>query len=119
MVGNPANWLKFTTILNPVRANRRAVTGHTTQQATVTNVTFHYKFKGVMLFPGTPRCQCFIETAREQQAQVLNAAQIIANALGINNEGEEAPEGEGESQVEHGDADTSAEEGSKIILAKA
>ena len=60
-----------------------------------------------------------LQTARVQQSQVQQSAQIIANALGLTNEGETAPEGKDEDQVEHGDSDTSAEEGSKIILAKA
>jgi hypothetical protein len=59
-----------------------------------------------------------LQTARVQQSQVQQSAQIIANALGLGNEGKEAPEGEDEGQVEHGDSDSSAEEGPKIILAE-
>ena len=54
--------------------------------------------------------------ASTQQQQVQNAANILAVALGLVNEGEKAPEGEEEGQVEHGDSDSSAEEGPKIIL---
>ena len=60
-----------------------------------------------------------LQTARVQQSQVQQSAQIIANALGLTNEGETAPEGEDEDQVEHGDSDTSAEEGPKVVLAEA
>jgi hypothetical protein len=59
-----------------------------------------------------------LQTARVQQSQVQQSAQIIANALGLGNEGEKAPEGEEEGQVEHGDSDSSAEEGPKIVLAE-
>ena len=60
-----------------------------------------------------------LQTARVQQSQVQNAAQVIANALGLGNEGETAPEGKDEDQVEHGDSDTSAEEEPKIVIAEA
>ena len=60
-----------------------------------------------------------LQVSSTQQQQVQNAANVLAIALGLVNEGEAAPEGEDEDQVEHGDSDTSAEEGEKIILAKA
>ena len=47
-----------------------------------------------------------------------NAANVLAIALGLVNEGEKAPEGEEEGQVEHGDEDSSAEEGPKVVLAE-
>ena len=59
-----------------------------------------------------------LQVASTQQQQVQNAANVLAIALGLVNEGEAAPKGEDEGQVEHGDSDTSAEEGSKIILAE-
>ena len=59
-----------------------------------------------------------LQTARVQQSQVQQSAQIIANALGLGNEGKEVPEGEEEGQVEHGDSDSSAEEGPKVVLAE-
>ena len=59
-----------------------------------------------------------LQTARVQQSQVQQSAQIIANALGLGNEGEKAPAGEDEDQVEHGDSDSTVEEGPKIILAE-
>ena len=56
--------------------------------------------------------------ASTQQQQVQNAANILAVALGLVDEGKETTEAEGEGQVEHGDSDTSAEEGSKVVLAE-
>ena len=56
-----------------------------------------------------------LQVASTQQQQVQNSANILAIALGLVNEGKEAPEGEEEGQVEHGDSDSSAEEGPKIV----
>ena len=60
-----------------------------------------------------------LQVSSTQQQQVQNAANVLAIALGLVNEGEAAPEGEDEDQVEHGDSDTSAEEGPKVVLAEA
>ena len=59
-----------------------------------------------------------LQVAGQQQQQVQNAANVLVTALGLGNEGEKAPEGEEEGQVEHGDSDSSAEEGPKIVLAE-
>ena len=59
-----------------------------------------------------------LQVASTQQQQVQNAANVLAIALGLVNEGEKAPEGEEEGQVEHGDEDSSAEEGPKVVLAE-
>ena len=60
-----------------------------------------------------------LQVSSTQQQQVQNAANLLANALGLTNEGETAPEGKDEDQVEHGDSDTSAEAGPKVVLAEA
>ena len=59
-----------------------------------------------------------LQVASTQQQQVQNSANILAVALGLVDEAKETTEAEGEGQVEHGDADSSAEEGPKIVLAE-
>ena len=59
-----------------------------------------------------------LQVASTQQQQVQNSANVLATALGLVDEGKETTEAEGEGQVEHGDADSSAEEGPKIVLAE-